>query len=127
MFSAVEELVTSDLKGWQTVMIALIGGVTSIILALITLRRTGHIKKVGEAVLEDTQQNGGNSSRDILDRLDRRSLLQEERFTRIERNQDTIVRNVDTIQRNVDTITVDAAATRVQIEALEARAAEGGN
>ena len=104
--------------GWDMIIVAAISAVTTITIALITLRRTGMIKTTTQATFEDSQPNGGNSSRDILDRLDRRSLNQEERFDRLERRFDRLGGDVRKLHEGHQVLERISSTTHTQVRGI---------
>lgn len=105
-------------QGSNDVFIVIITSTTAVIIGWLQYRRSGKIKDQGDQLLHDSKPNEGNSSRDILDRLDRRSLAQEERFGRMERRFDRVEEHTEATAASVSAIETAAAATRVHVSGL---------
>lgn len=87
-------------------IVALIVASSGIIVAWLGLRKgtqtkaiTEDTKVLTEALVADIKPNGGSSTRDLLDRLDRRTLAMDERLLRMDQRND---QRFDRIELKVD-------------------------
>lgn len=107
MISSVDEA-----QGWTTLGVAIVTMIGGIVIAKFQFGA----RKTTREIRHDQVANGGDSGRDVLDRLEQRSILTDGRLERLDRKLDT---RVDAMTKKMDRIMDNQDGMHERLERVE--------